>query len=143
MKSHKFLEDVAIADVAFEAKGSTLNEVFEACADAVFDTMVDVKTLGDSVIEGYVSSNENLEKLLYDFLEEIVYLKDVNSVLFKESKVEIVKNNGKYVLKVKFVGDLINPETQSLKVDVKAVTMHRFSLIKEKGVYKASVVLDI
>ena len=37
---YKFLEDVAIADVAFVATGKTLEELFESSALAVTNTMV-------------------------------------------------------------------------------------------------------
>ena len=140
MKSHKFLEDVAIADVAFEAKGDNLNEVFEACGDAVFETIANLETLGDTETYTYTSENENVEDLLYDFLEEIIYLKDTESLIFKECNV-IIKENNK--IEVKFIGDKINQEKQELNTDVKAVTMHMFSLKKEKEGYRARIVLDI
>lgn len=140
MKSHKFLEDVAIADVAFEARGNSLNEVFEACGDAVFETIANLETLGDTETYTYTSENENVEDLLYDFLEEIIYLKDTESLIFKECNV-IIKGNNK--IEVKFRGDKINQEKQELNTDVKAVTMHMFSLKKEKEGYRARIVLDI
>lgn len=140
MKSHKFLEEVAIADVAFEAKGNNLNEVFEACGDAVFETIANVETLDNNEHYDYTAENENIGDLLYDFLEEIVYLKDTESLVFKECNVKIVEN---YKIEAKFKGDKINPKKQELNMDVKAITMHMFSLKKEKEGYRATVVLDI
>ena len=140
MKSHNFLEDVAIADVAFEATGSNLNEVFEACGDAVFETIADLDTLNDTETYTYTAENENIEDLLYEFLEEIVYLKDTESLIFKKCNVKITEN---HKIKAKFMGDKINQEKQELNTDVKAVTMHMFSLKKEKEGYKATIVLDI
>ena len=45
MKKYKFLEDVAIADIAYEAYGKNLNEVFENSAHAIFDLSADVRTV--------------------------------------------------------------------------------------------------
>ena len=140
MRSHKFLEDVAIADVAFEAKGGNLNEVFEACGDATFETIADLKTIGDIETYNYAAESENIEDLLYEFLEEIVYLKDTESLIFKKCEVKI---SGDYNIKAKFIGEKIDREKQTLNTDVKAVTMHMFSLKKEKEGYKATIVLDI
>ena len=42
---YKFLEDVAIADIAFEAYGKDLNEVFENAALAIFELSADVETI--------------------------------------------------------------------------------------------------
>lgn len=140
VKSHKFLDDVAIADVAFEANGINLEEVFEACGDATFETIADLDTIGDSEVYDYSAENENIEDLLYDFLEEIVYLKDTESLIFKKCEVKI---SGNYKIEAKFIGEKINREKQGLNTDVKAVTMHMFSLKKENGGYRATVVLDI
>ena len=140
MKSHKFLEDVVIADVAFEAEGSDLNEVFEACGDATFETIADLETIGDSETHVYTAENKNTEDLLYEFLEEIVYLKDTESLIFKRCEVKI---SGSFRIEVKFFGEKINRKKQSLNTDVKAVTMHMFSLKKENEGYKATVVLDV
>ena len=77
---------------------------------------------------------------MYEFLEEIVYLKDTESLIFKKCNVKITEN---HKIKAKFMGDKINQEKQELNTDVKAVTMHMFSLKKEKEGYKATIVLDI
>ena len=44
MKKFKYLEKVAIADIAFESYGKTLNEVFENSAYAFFDMTCNPKT---------------------------------------------------------------------------------------------------
>jgi len=38
---YEFLEDVAIADIAFRAWGTNLEELFKAAGDAVINTMID------------------------------------------------------------------------------------------------------
>ncbi len=40
---YKFLEDIATADAAFEALGSTPEELFTEAALATFEVMVDTK----------------------------------------------------------------------------------------------------
>ena len=142
MKSYKFLEDIVIADVAFEAKGDTLEEVFEASAEAVFETNAEIKTVGDSFVHEFEIEKEDIEDLLYEFLEEIVYIKDKDCVVFSKCDVSI-KKDGKYKLCAKFYGEKIDYEKQELKVDVKAVTMHKFKLKKTDSGYFAMVVLDI
>ncbi|MGE5840039.1 MAG: archease, partial [Deltaproteobacteria bacterium] len=41
MKSYDYLEDVAIADIAFLARGKDLTETFAAAADALLNVMVE------------------------------------------------------------------------------------------------------
>ena len=43
--SFRFLEDIALADSAFEARGSTPSELFAAAGRAVIEAMVDPRTV--------------------------------------------------------------------------------------------------
>lgn len=142
MPKYKFLEDVAIADIAYEAYGKDLNEVFENSALAIFELSADVKTIEPKQEIVFELEHENLDNLLYDFLSEILYLKDSKYMVFRKVEVEI-KEGKKNKLKAILKGDTINPEKQHLENDIKAVTMHMFELKKEKNNWKATVVVDI
>ena len=135
--------DVAIGDVAFEATGDNLNEVFEACADASFDVMVDVNTVKDKEVKEVSLVSDNVEDLLFEFLEEIILIKDRDYFIFNCCEVVINEEKDKVGLNAKFFGEAINTEKQDLKVDIKAVTLHMFSLKKKPQGYVATVVLDI
>ncbi|MBI2656811.1 archease [Candidatus Woesearchaeota archaeon] len=141
-KKYKFLEDVAIADIAYEAYGRDLNEVFENAAFAIFELSADLDTVEAKQKVEFELENEKLDNLLYDFLSEILFLKDSKYMVFKNVKVEIKKDE-KYKLKSILRGDTINPQKQQLENDIKAVTMHMFEIKKEKSGYKATVVVDI
>ena len=80
--------------------------------------------------------------MLYDFLSEILFLKDSKYMVFKKVKVSIKKNK-KYQLKAIIEGDTINPQKQQLENDIKAVTMHMFKIEKIENGYKATIVVDI
>lgn len=145
----KYKENVAIADVAFEATGKTLNELFEACALAATDVMVDPKTVSADAKKDIIMESEKLDNLLFDFLAEIIFLKDAEMLLFSKYYVKIEeKKNGsegeiKYSLHCQALGEIINPEKHKLRADVKAVTYHMFELKKAKTGWKAFIVLDI
>ena len=141
-RKYKFLEDVAIADIAYEAYGKDLDEMFENAALAIFELSANIKTVDAKKKLEVKIENEKIENLLYDFLSEILFLKDSKYMVFKKVKVEI-KEGKKYQLKAILEGDTINPEKQKLENDIKAVTMHMFEVKKEKKGYKATVVVDI
>jgi SHS2 domain-containing protein len=143
VKSYKYLEDIATADIAFEAKGDSLNEVFEACADVVFDSMVEVRSVDDKRSFEFEVKGDDLEKLLYNFLEEIVYLKDSEAVIFKKCKVNVFEVDGGFGASAVLGGEEIDIKKHKLKVDVKAVTLHKFSLKKEGNGYVARIILDV
>lgn len=139
---YKFLEDVAIADIAYEAYGKTLNELFENAALAIFELSADVDTIDAAKKVELGVENDKLDNLLYDFLSEILFLKDSKYMVFKHVHVTI-KEGRKNRLKAVLEGDNINPQIQSLENDIKAITMHMFELKKEKGNWKARIVVDI
>ena len=141
-KKYKFLEDVAIADIAYEAYGKDLNELFENAALAIFELSADIETIDAVKKVEFELEHEKLDNLLYDFLSEILFLKDSKYMVFKYVHVTI--NEGKKnKLKAVLEGDKINPEVQHLENDIKAVTMHMFEVKKEKNQWKATVVVDI
>ena len=139
---YKFLEDIAIADIAFEAYGKDLNELFENAALAIFELSADLDTVDASKKVEFELENNKLDNLLYDFLSEILFLKDSKYMVFKHGHV-IIEEGKKNKLKAVLEGDKINPEVQSLENDIKAITMHMFELKKEKNNWKATVVVDI
>ncbi len=135
----KFNEDIATADVAVEVWANTIEELFCDSALAVSEVMVDTATV-EPLIEREISlSSNSLDMLLYDFLNEIVYLKDAQTLLFSKFEVKINDLN----LEAKLWGENINGEKHNLRIDVKAVTLYRFNLYFENGLWRAEFVLDI
>ena len=139
---YKFLEDVALADIAYEAYGKGLNEVFENSAIAIFELSAELKTVATEKKIEFHLENKNLDNLLYDFLSEILFLKDTKYMVFRKVKVKVTEGKLNKLFAV-LEGDEINPEKQHLENDIKAVTMHMFELKKEKNGWKAMVVVDI
>ncbi len=138
----KFVEGITVADVAFEATGRSLDDVFSASAEAVTATMVkEVKSLRPIVKKELELSAVSPEQLLHDFLEELVYLKDAELLLFGRT-VTTIKKDGKS-LTASLYGEKLNPKRHELLVDVKAVTWHGFSLKKSGREWRATAVLDV
>jgi SHS2 domain-containing protein len=137
----KFLPDVALADIAFEAQSKTLDGLFESCALALADIMVDPSTLRVSTSRDLGLKADDLDRLLYDFLTELIVIKDVDSLLFKEVKVRVDADNN--TLSASLMGEPIDRDRHTLRNDVKAVTMHMFGIKREGDVWKGTVVLDI
>lgn len=138
----KFLEAIATADLAFEAEGKTETEVFAESAQALTSAMVDPATVKQIRKMEINFKAANLPDLLYDFLSEIVAVKDSDGLLFSKYQIKLAKND-KYKLSATCFGEEINPETQDLRDDVKAVTKHKFFLEKTEDGFKAQVILDV
>ncbi|GFO97118.1 hypothetical protein ig2599ANME_1318 [groundwater metagenome] len=139
---YRYLEDLACADAAFEASGSTLEELFRDAATAAFEVMADTKTVKPRLTREIVLENEDVDGLLIDWLSELVFLKDSESLIFCEFDVSIRKKDV-YVLKAAAKGEKIDREKHSLRSDVKAVTYHKLEVRKTGDNWTARVVLDI
>ncbi|HLQ06908.1 MAG TPA: archease [Nitrososphaerales archaeon] len=139
--TYKFLPDVALADIAFEAESDAVNGLFESCAMALTDIMVDPKTLRAKVTKEVSLKSDDLDRLLYDFLTELIVMKDVESLLFSEVHVEVDASGTGLAAALR--GEPIDRVRHELRNDVKAVTMHMFGIRKEGQKWKVTVVLDI
>jgi SHS2 domain-containing protein len=141
---YHYLEDMAIADVAFEASGSTREELFIASCDATLNVMVeDLNTVFAGAHRTIRIGPEKLDLLLYRLLSELVYLKDAESLLLRVSKINFKEQSGEYSLEAEACGEAIDPSRHQLNLDVKAVTLHCFLVEEGPGGWKARVVLDI
>jgi SHS2 domain-containing protein len=139
--SYRFLPDIALADVAFSARGESPSDLFRACAIALTEVMVDRRSLRPAVENRITIKTGDLDGLLYDFLTELIVLKDVDSMLFKSFEPRVSRDRRSLVCTA--AGEPIDRLRHRLRNDVKAVTMHLFGVKNEGGVWKATVVLDI
>ncbi|HLD15307.1 MAG TPA: archease [Candidatus Nanoarchaeia archaeon] len=143
MKKFEYLEDIAVADIAFDAFGKDLNELFTNAALALFNMQVDLKTVTSKKTWKVKLKNEKIDNLLFDFLDEIIFLKDKDYSIFDKVKVKITEKNKTYHLEAEIKGEKINPKKHKLGNDVKAVTLHLFEVKKLKKYWKARVIVDI
>lgn len=140
----RFLEKAVTADVAFEAFGKNLNEVFANSALATMETMVDTDTVSPRMQKAIKLQNKEIGSLLIDFLNELVYYKDAEQIIISKFEVDIKKkDNDVYVLTAKIAGELIDYKKHQLRADVKAATHHMFELKQHGKEWTARVVLDI
>lgn len=134
-KKIEFLEHTA--DVKFQAWGKTLEEVFSNCAIAVSKTLCKglIKRKKTFKLKAYGQDNE---ALLYNFLEELLYLFDTEQ--FIVGRVTEIKITGKK-LTAKVVGD--SSENYEMRNYIKSPTYNDMFIKKEQNRWVAQVVLDV
>ena len=141
---YKFLEEIGTADIAFEATGRDLPELFMAAADATMNVMIDnLDAIEPHETRHIELVNDKLDMLLFDFLQEFVYFKDAERLLLRVQEALIHENDGKFFLKAKTAGEPLDSARHHQRADVKAVTLHDFSVEKQDDGWKATVLLDI
>ena len=141
-KKYEYLEHTA--DIKFLAYGDTLEEVFENSALAMFNVIIDTgKVSGEAEKEVFLTSPD-LESLLVDWLSELLYLFEVDEIVFWKFRVEeIRKEDGEYSIKAVASGENYYPESHPFETEIKAVTYNQLELEKTAEGWKAQVVVDI
>jgi protein archease len=138
---YKYLEDIGTADIAFEATGRDLPELFTSAADATMNVMIEnLDTIEPRCIE---LKNDEIDMLLFDFLQELIYFKDADRLLLRVREIRIDKGDGACSLKATTAGEPLDAGRHQQRADVKAVTLHDFRVEKTEGGWKAVAILDI
>ena len=140
---YRYLDDIATADVAFLATGTSLEELFSAAGDALMNVMVaDLAAILRRDTVTVDLEETDLDLLLFSFLQELIYYKDARQLLLRTSRITITEVDGTH-LRAILSGERIDPLRHKLDVDVKAVTLYRFRVEKVGEGWEAQVILDI
>ncbi len=138
----KILEHTA--DVLLEAYGDTLEEAFEYAALAMFEVMTDLSSVRPLEKREVEVEGIDLYSLLYNWLEELLFLFDTEALLVSKAKVhEISKVDDAYRLRAEVWGEPYDPERHVSKVLVKAATYHMMEIKRRDGGYTLRFVVDI
>ena len=142
--SYRLLEDIAIADACFDLFGNSLEELFHAGFLALMETSVEVHTIKEIIEKTIKLEHRNLEQLLFEFLEELIYLKDAELLIFKRCAISINQNpdNSSYNLSAILKGQEINEDVSTL-TDVKAITLYQFYIRQKGNGWEARVTFDL
>jgi SHS2 domain-containing protein len=141
---YRYLEDIATADVAFEAWGDSLEAMFASAADATMNVMVtDLNTISYVEHRTIQASAEEIDMLLFELLQEIIFYKDAQRLLLRVPSIHIEGTHGQFSLRAEAYGEELDPEKHDLIVDIKAVTLHRFKVEETSRGWEAFVILDI
>jgi SHS2 domain-containing protein len=139
-----YLEEIGTADIAFEATGCDLPELFTAAADATMNVMIDnLDAIESRELQRIKLSNDNIEMLLFDFLQELIYFKDAKRLLLRVRESQIDHKGEEFLLEAAVAGEQLDDTRHHQRADVKAVTLHGFSVEKHDSGWKARVLLDI
>ncbi|MEM4133879.1 MAG: archease [Candidatus Micrarchaeia archaeon] len=146
--AYKYLTELTSADVAFEATGESLEEMFSYAGIALLGVMVRDPNKIEPKTKYEISKKEiNEERLLFSFLDELVFLKDAEQMFFSKFDIKIHRDDEGYMLHANAYGDKIDPKKHDIVIDAKAVTMHHFKVekikINGKEMWRCQVIIDV
>ena len=130
------------ADIGVEIFGRTKKELFANAAWALTDLMLN-RRAGEEVkgrkkrlsLEG-----EDTADLLVNFLRELLYLFNGEACIVQSCQIMEISNQ-------RLVAELIAKpfvrNREAVKMELKAVTYHGLSVVKDKRGWKAKVIFDV
>jgi len=127
------------ADIGFEVWSETLEGLFKEAALALYDIMVDVTKVDPIITKEVKLEASDIEMLLHSWLSELLFITDVEGLVFSDFDVKITGRRLEAICK----GEEVDPEKHNPKTEVKAITYHRFSVRKEGELWRATVIVDL
>jgi len=140
----KFLEHTA--DVKIQVEERTLSKAFSTSALAMKEVMAEQINVAPRIKKEISIESENKESLLYDFLEQFLYLLDAEGFILSKApivKIEETKEGDKagFSLKANIIGD--SAKNYIFTNDVKAITYNDMSIKESKDKTTIVFVIDV
>jgi SHS2 domain-containing protein len=127
------------ADTGIIAYGADLKEAFASAAYAMFTFIADLDNVMEVVSRHVDVQAEDVGSLLVTCLNELLYLFDTESIIFKRFEVTDLSN---VRLNMECYGEKMDPKRHEMRGGVKAATYHMLK-VETNDVSKVQVILDV
>ncbi|MGR3309644.1 MAG: archease [Candidatus Brocadiales bacterium] len=128
------------ADLGIEVYGEGLQELFSNAGFALFDIITDISRVKETTKRVITIEGSDLEQLIVNWLNELLYLHDVEGLLFKRFEVQEITDKN---LKALIAGERYDPNKHIIETVVKAVTYHQLQVVQENNRWRAVIIIDL
>jgi len=125
------------ADLLIRASGSTLEECFANAAYAMFDLVVDASAVRQVEERRIEVEPGDKEELLFEMLSELLYIHDVEGMVFSGFEIAFVDGGLRCLAK----GEKLDIGRHLPRTEIKAVTYHMLRVDQEEP--SVTVLFDI
>jgi len=138
MRSYRILEQYT-ADVGLECRASSLKELLKACIEGFLEILYGSNRPElSSDCKRIELAIEISEFLVVDFLDEALYLWQIENLLLDPETLELHESSQKLIIRSRACRPLAKP-----LIEIKAVTYHDYIFNQQGEQYYARVVFDI
>ena len=127
--SYKVLDHAT--DAFIEVTASSLTEAFKVAGDSVVDTILDNSKIEEKEERNIVVMGKDLNYLLYNWLEDLIYLIITEGFAIKKLDITLEKNE-EYTISAQIFGEDIDIKKHGFKVEIKSPTFHEMDIKQEK-----------
>jgi SHS2 domain-containing protein len=136
-KNRRYRVTAHEADTGLTIYGRVYEDLFTNGAYALFSLLFDLRKVRRTKTKQFSIPDD--DDALIVFLNELLYLWGVHRFIPK--RVTVVRDGA--MLDVLIEGETFDPERHLPGKEVKAVTYHRFSLVKHEAGMEARIIVDI
>ena len=127
--SYKVLDHAT--DAFIEVTASSLTEAFKVAGDSVVDIILDNSKIEEKKERNIVVKGKDLNYLLYNWLEDLIYLIITEGFAIKKLNITVEKNE-EYAISAQIFGEDIDIKKHGFKVEIKSPTFHEMDIKQEK-----------
>ena len=128
------------ADIGIVAYGADIKALFVNSAIGLSSLITDLDTINEVDQKQIELTAEDAEVLLVQWLNELIYIFEVDHIVFKRFDVAELTDNR---IKANCYGEKINPKHNTLLREIKAATYHMLRISKCDSGYEVTVIFDI
>jgi SHS2 domain-containing protein len=137
---YSYAEDGPTADLTVDTWGETLEEVFRQSAIALFNAITPIEGISQDETREFEVEGHDLGALLFNFLDELLYLQEVDLIVFSGFDLEIDRE--RFTLKAVCHGEPFDLARHTQGIAIKAVTFHMMNIQQTDEGWNLRVVLD-
>ncbi|MDD1700425.1 MAG: archease [Methanoregula sp.] len=126
------------ADVKIHARAPTLEELFAETLKALMQVMYGTTSQGEIKREIRIESGD-IESLLIDFLSEVLFISEVESLVFSEASLRI---NGLSLI-AELKGEPFDPARHSGGSEVKGISYSGLAITHDANGYMLDIIFDV
>ncbi len=135
------------SDEGIKVWGSTGKELFEEAARGLISIIVDQNTVESIEVLKFDIKSESLEGLLLQWLREIIFLVEIERMVFSRFQIEreniSLRNANSFFLYASIEGEKINPLRHRICKEIKSVTRHGLYIKKGNPWWEANILFDV
>jgi SHS2 domain-containing protein len=135
-------------DAIVQAQGSSLEELFENSAMGLVNIMFDIDKVENRQSETIIASDENLENLLFDWLEKVLLKIFIDQIVLSRFSIRVFEKDKnleekRYFLEAQVGGEKVNYDKHNYKIEIKAITYHELKIQCTDTSYVATFLVDL
>jgi SHS2 domain-containing protein len=128
------------ADLGVLVYGEDLEELFGNAGEAFFNIITDLQSVRENTERIIRVESPNLEDLMVHWLGELLYMHDVDGLLFKSFAIDELRDGS---LKARARGEAFDEGRHVIKAEIKGVTYHQIQVKKDKRRWSARIIFDL